>query len=95
MLYEFSVKFESSIRDRFYSRSIYDSDTKANYSLSKTLGDMKTIEDNFSLQKKHSNLIVVGTEYAYGNNFDMPSHLSGIMKEMIMNAFCVPSIYII
>ncbi len=49
MLYEFSVKFESSIRDRFYSRSIYDSDTKANYSLSKTLGDMKTIEDNFSL----------------------------------------------
>ena len=93
LLNEFPVAFEYLIFVRFSIQLIHNLDAKTVHSPAEMLDNMKAIENDFSIWKKFSSNIVVGTKHVHGNDFHATSYLSRIPKEMIANSCLSPSIY--
>ena len=92
LLNEFPVAFECLIFVRFSIQLIHDLDAYAIHCSTEMLDNMKAIENDFSIWKKFSSNIVVGTKHVHGNDFDLVSDLSGIAQKVIANRCLSPPI---
>ena len=93
LLNEFPVTFQCFIFVRSPIKLIHNFDAYAIHCSTEMLDNMKAIENDFSIWKKFSSNIVVGTKHVHGNDFHATSYLSRIPKEMIANSCLSPSIY--
>ena len=92
LLDEFPVTFQCFIFVRSPIKLIHNFDAYAIHCSTEMLDNMKAIENDFSIWKKFSSNIVVGTKHVHGNDFHATSYPSRIPKEMIANSCLSPSI---